>query len=714
MATRTRQPTRNTDARPTTAAGTGAPKVPAPNSGPGAPTKTKETTYKVSRSRPSQRPRRPSPRLRPSERRAMAAAQTGAVERAQVRWAVFQAQQALAPVGSTKARYDALRAAWAAGDVSVPRVSRSTFYSLVARGDAAQRRGDAVGLQTFLDRPRSGRPPKDLPAELSELLRQRLLIHASASTQRHVRAVQAKARELGLDVPSRYLVERVIRSFPEHERTAAAHGRQAALLDALPHATVPAEIPHAVWTLDEGQLPIWMRAVTPEGAVVPVQPWAVVIGDNCSGAILAIHLVDPFAPYTPLPDARTRRTRAIERRQGVPVAEDIVGAFLSAALPELAPGPLARLTGFLPSALRMDRHGTHGPLRKIAASLGIAVPALPVKEPWRRGSVERLIGVVQGLCLELPSSATRILPAEVAREHPRSVRRRATESLFRDPAVEMVPTDRLPTIAEVRASLIDVVASYNETAPSRQTPSPYATYWGLLQPQRARPGRDALLGLVSQSARVLREGIKLGAHRYAWENRQGFRAQFNDEFLGVEDPLHRGLWIVDSQGSVTDWPFLEPLAVWAATRRDPAVMAAAMREERRLVAEASAHAQRARREALAQHFGHDAFEEAEAIQRRAQAEARAASNAKRRAKKAAAQGAEAIARGTQPTASQGRGASAGSRTKPAARRPTSDPAPRAAAEPASRARGRAPQTRMPREDLMAPPPTATPLARRAS
>jgi hypothetical protein len=285
----------------------------------------------------------------------------------------------------------------------------------------------AIHLGHWFDDGRPGRPPKEFDDRLEEFLRQELMIQNHTSIAELHRMAKRKAKKLEVEAPSYDWVKRYRNRFDQSKIAAAKHGRRAALADMTPKLSVPADRPHEVWTLDEKQAPVWIRAYHPtKKEYVAVKPQVILVIDNYSRAIIAYRVVPPF-------------------RYGAKVSyneEDVLGTLLSGFLEELAPPATRDFAGFVPLVLRWDRHSTHRTLANQLDNNGVHVPEVPGATPWAQVKVERLIGSMPSLCQPIPGWDQKWQPASEVREEPGKARSKAATTSARESTKMLIATRR--------------------------------------------------------------------------------------------------------------------------------------------------------------------------------------------------------------------------------------------------------------------------------
>jgi hypothetical protein len=479
----------------------------------------------------------------------------------------------------------------AAGELPSPAPAYSTLLNWINMAKAVQEeQGRPICQADYVDARRTGRPEKEFHPVLREYLDQELVLLSFSSVAGLHRDLLEFAEAKGIeDLPTLAMVEREVKALDLEEQSAAMHGSRAAVLDSMPKATVPADYPHEVWTLDEFMSPVLVRVVHPHtGKLGAVRPWVILIADNCSRAILAHHVAPPY-------------------RYGVTVSfheEDVLGTVLGAALPGLAHKACVEYAGYLPETLRWDKASTHRALRAKLVEHNINVPQLPGEQPHKRGSIERLVGTTKDLLASIrghkdswkPIKRTGSGKAETKRSY--ATRKYAG----RKPRRRAIPVEDLLTYDEFVEILDEKIYDYNHRTHRMLGTSPHAVHLGKFRKDRARPGRDALFLLEPRVLTCTKGGIEYGNTPFAWDS-GGQRLKVGQEVICRADPLLRGLY-ADVNGDVL---FLEPLSQWARKMSG----ADLDRERNEHARELSEHAAGVRAQRLADEVGEEAVIEAD-------------------------------------------------------------------------------------------------------
>lgn len=476
-------------------------------------------------------------------------------------------------------------------------IGRSTLHRILVKGREARARGD-LSVETFARGAGSGRPRTKLDPRLLEHLLDLIRIRPGARLTYYLSDLEEIAAEFGLPRPTLHMVESVYRSIDPAELAVARHGAKAGMADAMQRATIPTSRPHEVWTLDELQIPVWIKAYDPaRRRLVSVQPFAVVIVDNHSRVVVAFHVVPPFGSGATVGYS----------------SADILGAFYSAALPDLAPPSLRRFSGFLCDTLRMDNHATHTGLREILEANGVNVPDLPVQTPYSRGLIERLVGSVKGICEDIRGHEASWLPADQVEENPSRTRSAAAATLDRVARKTIIAVEDLYDVDELTAQLLTRLEKYHERPHRILRRAPVAVYLERLRREESRPGIDALRWLP-----VVR--LQVGRGRIEHRNRvfaarvAGRTLRHGAQVTCRAEPLGRGLYLMQRG---VPW-FLRPLDE-EARYIDPGRFAEDQREAAAAISQSAEDAHRRRLETQA---GEDAALRAEVEMRVSIAEAK--------------------------------------------------------------------------------------------
>ena len=291
----------------------------------------------------------------------------------------------------------------------------------------ARHENDAT-LTALRDRPKSGRPLVVLESRLEAIFLEEVMGGLTSKPAKlHERLVE-KARELGIEPPSFAVVRARLADMPHAARVVAEHGRSAALADAVVHGAVPAPLPHMVWTLDELELPAWVKVYSHLlNTLVAVKASAVVIVDGCSGVVVGYFISNSL---------RRDALRGVDRW-------DVLAAIAGACFPAFAPPACAAFAGFLPRVVRIDKHASHEEARHKLVALGVEVPNLPGRQPWSRGEVERTVALLKGGCARFHGHESRFEVAEYADQSNSDALRIAAGTMARTRVKNVLTIDQL-------------------------------------------------------------------------------------------------------------------------------------------------------------------------------------------------------------------------------------------------------------------------------
>lgn len=509
------------------------------------------------------------------------------------------------------------------GRLTGPVPSRATLHLWLRKLD-----GSVIGERDFADRPRSGRPRKQLHPEVIAFIERRIATTEDLSTRRLTQDAARYAREEGWPVPSVHAVRRYMEDADPALIAALRHGSRSAILDGMVSGTVPTDAPHHSWTLDEATLPIKVRVwdrLTKIWRVV--KPDVVSIIDNHSRAMVSWHIADP---------GRRGRKAGFDK-------DDVLATLWSAAIPELAPDSTRDFAGFLPQTLRWDRAPVHRPLVEYLEERGVRVPLLPGQMPKARGRVERPVDTIKALCNDITGYEGRWQVAEETTKDGRTARTNASAGRERVSAKMTIAADDLLTIEELRKVFDEkVIRRYNSVEEhTRLGTTPENAYFESFNEKYLRPGRDVLGWSDPVYNTVTKEGLVHRGVTFAPEvNQEPFKLGDRIEFR--PDPLLRGVF-VQHQGHPV---FIQTKQEWARTN-DPEEFARKqrgiarfysdlgheIREQHRfevLGPDGIARAEEAEQEAIKQ-AGKSAYQRRKASQEQAEAERDAARSPEPRA-----------------------------------------------------------------------------------
>lgn len=507
--------------------------------------------------------------------------------------------------------------------------AESTLWRWLAQAAAAEEQGGSA-VAALADKPGRGRTRQLLPSAVLQEI-ERLAGLGALKVRRIVAKVQAFASDRGLPRPTSHKIRYALDDLGYPFHTTAAQGSQAALLDAVPHAAVPTDHPHQVWTGDTFQFPIPMRGYDPDADARGEDPYravsceAVVFVDNHTMAVVSYYLCDPTSRAADAdPDATggPRGSRDDATATEKATAVEVLGALLSAALPDLALPATREIAGRLPSAcLRLDVK-CQQQLRGILTRIQLEVPELPGNYPPARGAVEEIVRQLKDRAAMLPGASplyTAVTRSEAAAARARV--RTASKKIRDRPTIAIAPRD-LPDIGTLRAILDQVVHAYNTDPRPRSGENPQG--WSPMQRLRAsirdthgRPGTDALQlmahgNVVVSKAGLVYRGVPFAASPTLFAPKpdgtpaDGFLVGRPVEFRA--DPLFRGVFAFERHARIGELPVMYLPRLADAAR---AANAAEVAKGRKAIAhDASRRARAARRETAQMEIGLDAMHRA--------------------------------------------------------------------------------------------------------
>ncbi|WP_396216285.1 hypothetical protein [Gemmatimonas sp.] len=405
------------------------------------------------------------------------------------------------------------------------------------------------------------------------------------------------------------------------QRSAAQHGAAAAEIDAIPHSTVPAVLPHDVWTLDEFMSRRWCGLYDlhhPDGPRwVSYRPEVVVIIDNATRVITGYWVVDPTGRTQP--DGPTPLSGF--------AADDVLAALLAAAIPSLGTAATRPFAGHLPHGqLRWDNAKAHAALTARLKEIGIEPPHLPAYRPINRGIVERLIGTLKQWEEGTLGHEDAFVPADRVQQEEADAQAAAAATTARRRQRTVIEPIDLPRIEEFRREVERLIYRYNYEHRHRglQGRTPAEAYQALYPRRhsqdaaRMRRGADLLALLPAHTTVVTREGVVHRGERFAFTTDRRM-LMVGTPLTYRADPGRRGLLLEEPHGLT----LLPPLHYWANGQNpDQIAETQAGASEH---AAAQARAARADREALL--VGHHLLERAAKDAAAARATAQATANA---------------------------------------------------------------------------------------
>lgn len=576
---------------------------------------------------------------RPARRRERVARIQADDVRAQVRYCLVAFTRGLDASLSLNARVAAVRQALADGTLKLP---DGVDVRTVAPGRSSVHRwlqlaDDGVSIEQLRDRPRAGRPREPLAAAL-----ERVIVDACATGREYGprdlhRLLEKKATELSLEAPSYEQVRLRLSELMHVLRSVGRHGKRAGLADATVHAAVPAERPHAVWTLDELDAPVWVKVYSHvEQAVVATKPVVILVVDQFTGLIVGYHVVNPL------------RRDTLRGFDGV----DVRAAFVGTCLPEIANNCCAPFGGYLPDYLRLDRHGSHEELRQLARTLHIEVPDLAGLAPWARGSVEAQVKAVkQGLRHVRGFAETAEVAEHISGENREAVRV-AAGTMERETVKSPYAIDQLMNLDEFTNTVDNIIREIN-ARPRKEgrEPSRQDAYLMAHQHHKCRSGADAWSLLIPSTATTQKNGIAQGDIVYLPVDTT-VALLVNERLTLRLDPGLRALYVVQKDGTrVLCRPSREVAATRSAAGASKAAYALVSLADRIAAAARQRHREAELTAAGCEHADAIAKEQRNAlpgIAKRHQEERRAAT-ARRKKARAAAKSAGQRPTSTSPT-----------------------------------------------------------------
>ena len=523
----------------------------------------------------------------------------------------------------------------AARHAKVPKAPSTLCRWLQA--EAAARQAGRSFVDALADKPGRGPKRQRLPQVLVDEI-DRLAGLANRSIRKVVKGAEQLAKKLKLERPTGHKVRLALNDLGHAFHRAAAQGGQAVRIDGVPHAAVPTDHPHQLWTTDTFDFPVLMRgydaSAEPGSAAeyfgVPCE--GILVIENHSGCILSDYLCDPTgrkddvdqdAPGGP----RYSREDAYSRDKAT--AQEVLGALLSAALPDLAPDPLKPVAGRLPSvALRCDVK-VQRQLRERLQAIGLAVPELEGNSPNQRGIVEAIIGGVKGRAATLPGA--RPLYAEATRSEAAVAKERVQRAPKKHrprPTIPIAARD-YPDIRMARRLLREVVDEYNHT-PGENTPenplglSPFQRLRaGVRGPECAephgRPGTDAYRLMEPNSTVVDKKSIRHRGVQFAASPTLFAESADGGPVVGFGigelvdyrvDPLLRGIFAQARHSRLGEHPVMFLGRLTDVSRASDA--AAVAKGLKKLARDASGRVRKARGDTAEQDIGPDAVHRAAA------------------------------------------------------------------------------------------------------
>jgi hypothetical protein len=488
----------------------------------------------------------------PSRRDALTEAADRAAARALRRFLI--AQTAGRTEGTLREKRAAVAACIQVGFIAAgPVPCLETVRELAERWEAGERE-----IANYEDGDRCGRPRKFIDPRLETMITNAVDNQDYDSVDQLAFRVMREAARLRVRKPSYYAVKIRVARLGVLRRSAARHGRNAAVLDGIPSSTVPADYTHDVYTLDELTLPFRVRVFDPVvKKLVAVKPDVVLVQDYKSRATVGYLLADP---------SRRTTTEGSMPTGGVDTV-DVLGALMSAACPELAPPATVDFAGRLCGSLRWDNHKAHKKLSEALKKVGIEVKRLPGRRPKNRGVVEALVDLFKQECAGITGHVDLHKPVEQLGETSLEGERTAA-SAGGDRVTRKTPilVDQLLDMREAAEVCDRIIRLYNDTHVCEDHGLTPREAFTAFKPRQARTGRD-LLHLPgffpAKTTRVRKEGIvhirNKRKYRFACEF-EGWLALLGKEVTYRIDPLLRGIFVRTPQHGAA---FLPPLGRYA-------------------------------------------------------------------------------------------------------------------------------------------------------
>lgn len=487
---------------------------------------------------PFERPIKQVNATHPSGRRRKVRAMKAQDEAAQRKyaWAMFVRQHQ----GSEREARAALVEAMKAGTVPVPPMAEGKTVEDVApsiwsvhywRASAPE----DVSITAFRLAPREGRPKVQLSPELEKIFIEEVGSGRTVSPTALHRELAKAAERLGQSAPSRHVVRARVADLPHQFRSVARQGKAAAAADATVRSAVPAEVPHAVWTLDELDAPVWVRVWSfALKRLVATKVSVVIIVDNYSGVVVGYYIANAL---------RRDALRGHDRW-------DVLAALAGAAFRDLAPDACVPYAGYLPRVLRLDRHGAHEEARRVLKDLGVEVPNLPGSMPWARGTVEATVALLKAGCARFLGHEDAYEVAEYQDASNHEAQRIAAGTMARVTSKLPICIDQLWNLEQFAAAFDGVVAEVNcERVHSEWKMPRAARYAEGFQATLARPGTDAIALLEPTSIKVKKDGIVVDHVAFAPAN-PAVLYQVGEQLTVRVDPGLRSVFVVEKDGSL--------------------------------------------------------------------------------------------------------------------------------------------------------------------
>jgi transposase InsO family protein len=408
--------------------------------------------------------------------------------------------------------------------------SRSTVHRWL------QREHEEVSITALRDKPRHGRTRSAMHPDLENLFLHEVMSGRVPGPADLHREMEKQAKALGVEAPSFAVVRARLADVPHLLRTIARHGKKAGIADGIVHGAVPAEMPHSVWSLDELDSKAWVKVWSDEHKqLVAVKAAACTIIDNCSGVVVSYFIAHPL---------RRSALRGFDRW-------DVKAAVAGACFPEFAPSACAAYAGYLPRAVRLDKHAAHGEIRTMLTKLGVELPNLAGYAPWARGAVENTIALLKSGMRRIRGYDATTDVAEYVDQGNAEALRIAAGTTTRETVRLPMATEHLLNLDEFAAEFDKVVAEINTERVHAEWKMPRAARYALmLKPGALRSGREALSLLTPTNLTVQKDGIVVDHVAYAAVD-PTMMPLVNEKVDVRLDPAMRGLFVVEKDGAMT-------------------------------------------------------------------------------------------------------------------------------------------------------------------
>jgi len=234
-------------------------------------------------------------------------------------------------------------------------------------------------------------------------------------------------------------------------------------------------------------------------------------------------------------------------------SNDVLGALLSAAVPDLAWDSTRDFAGYLPERIRWDNAQAHKTVRKLLEDARVEVDIRPIRKrrAASNGAVERRVKIVKDLCRGIFGHIDDYLPTDRVTEYTADQPRLRTltaglTNLRETRRTEVMPDDLL-TVEELRDQLDPTVGRYNYKHVSRVTGTTAAElYHARLRNRTPRRGLDLVRTIQPRTVTVGTSGIVHTDGGRTFE----FFPYFDGVILALDqevtyypDPLNRGIFV---------------------------------------------------------------------------------------------------------------------------------------------------------------------------